>query len=611
MNTPDPMAIEQTSSPSIDGSGFTTEQKEYLEGLMAGIAQRNLYPYVGIVPETGAFTNDPALGDENLAEEKVYGVPISELCKQEVWKHELNGIDAWDTILKYSRDGDLPDDVDTFRLRAHGLFYVGPAQESFMLRCRIPAGILTSAQMRGLASLAEDYAEGSAAITTRANIQVRQINPKDLTHVLTRLADIGLTSKGSGVDNVRNITASPTTGFDRQELIDVRPYAFGVHHYILNNRDLYDLPRKFNISFESGGAIETVADTNDIGFEACKLEETEIAETLDNKAWPIEPGVYFRVQLCGITGHKQLAFDTGLMVAPEEAVAVSAAMLRVFIEHGDRTDRKKARLKYLVDDWGTERFLEETQKKLAFPLVKLPLDQVKRRKPPIPHGHYGVFKEKEAGKYYLGIVVPVGKITVKQMRRVADVAENYGCGELRLTPWQNVLIPGISESFLESAKRSLKRVGLSAEASQVAGGLVACTGNKGCKWSSADTKGHAVEIGKYLDARLSLDQPINIHLTGCPHSCAQHYIGDIGLLGAKVKDSTGDTVEGYHVILGGGIAENAAIGRQVFTGIPFSEILPLLERVLKTYIDRRDAGESFSAFTRRHEVKDLQELFSE
>jgi ferredoxin-nitrite reductase len=610
----------------VPSGQFTTEQKEYLAGFMAGIAQRQLYPYVGET-SNGQLTADPARGGENLAAPKgetVFGTPLSECTKQELWKRELHGLDAWDRLLQHAEENKFPDDADTFRFRYHGLFHVAPAQNSFMLRCRIPAGELTSAQMRGLADISDSWGDGRAAITTRSNIQIRQIAPKNIVHVLTKLSSIGLTSRGSGVDNVRNITASPTAGIDPQELLDVRPFAHALHHYILNHRDLYDLPRKFNIAFEGGGGVDTVADTNDIGFVAVSVRpppsfssssskpDGERSRTKDENEdeEELQPGIYFRIELCGITGHKQFARDAGIIIKPGEAVAVAAAMLRVFIEHGDRTDRKKARLKYLVDKWGMEKFLAETQKRLAFPLAKLAPESCQKRPPSIRHGHIGVYRQKRVGKNYIGVVIPVGVMTTRQMRRLADLAENYGAGQLRLTPWQNLLIPDLPDAFVETVKRQLVRIGFHYEATNVMGGLVACTGNNGCKWSSTDTKGHAVALGEYLNRRISLDQPINIHLTGCPNSCAQHYMGDIGLQGVKVNVG-GESVEGYHVVFGGGYGQAQAVGKQVFTGISFGEIPALLEKVLKTYQARRESGESFAEFTRRHEVKELQEMFSE
>jgi len=196
------------------------------------------------------------------------------------------------------------------------------------------------------------------------------------------------------------------------------------------------------------------------------------------------------------------------------------------------------------------------------------------------------------------------------MRRLAEITANYGSGNLRLTPWQNLLIPDVPDAFVETMKRQLVRMGFHYEATNILGGLVACTGNKGCKWSSTDTKGQAVALGEHLNKRLTLDQPINIHLTGCPNSCAQHYMGDIGMQGVKVNVG-GSAVEGYNIVFGGGYGHTQAVAKQVFTGISFDSIPALMEKVLKVYQARRNSGESFAEFTRRHEVKQLQEMFSE
>jgi ferredoxin-nitrite reductase len=180
---------------------------------------------------------------------------------------------------------------------------------------------------------------------------------------------------------------------------------------------------------------------------------------------------------------------------------------------------------------------------------------------------------------------------------------------VRLTPWQNLLIPGVPDAFVETVKRQVERMGFHHEPNNLMSGLVACTGNTGCKFAATDTKGQAVALATYLNKRVKLDQPINIHLTGCPNSCAQHYIGDIGLQGVKVNVA-GESVEGYNIVFGGGSGSSAAIGREVFKGISFSELPQLLEWALQVYRQRRQAGESFAAFSRRHELKQLQEMFT-
>jgi ferredoxin-nitrite reductase len=594
---------------------FSPEQKEYLQGFMAGVQASGIFVGANASGQltgspgaaaTGNLAAPPALsGVEGAAEDSVFGTPLADLSKPERWKHEQNGLDVWEKLVAHAAADKFPDEADTFRFKFHGLFYVAPAQDSFMMRLRIPAGEITSHQFRGLAGLAEECGNGGTDITTRANLQLRELKPRSIVRALTRVQELGLTSRGSGADNIRNVTATPTSGFDRDELIDVRPYAHGLHHYILNHRELYGLPRKFNIAFDSGGAVSAAADTNDIGFMAVRVSESSLA-TAQSK---IEPGIYFRCELGGITGHKDFARDTGLLLKPAELVPVAAAMVRVFREHGDRTDRKKARLKYLLEKWGGfPRFLEETQKKLAFPLVRLPREACEPRRRVLKHGHLGVYKQTQPGLNYVGVGVPVGRLTAKQMRRLADLADHYGTGELRLTVWQSLIIPHIPDAFCATLVRSIQSLGLFTEAHATAGCVIACTGNKGCKYAAADTKGHARALMAHLRKRdPGLDQPVNIHLTGCNHSCAQHYCGDIGGVATKLADGR----EGYHVVLGGGMDHEQGIAREIFRGVGADELPALVEKVLITYRDRRAAGETFVQWSRRHTVKEIQEFLSE
>ena len=348
------MTLPASKLPDPPAGVFTPEQKEYLAGFMAGVSASATAPFVG---QTGAglLTNSAAQAiTPNLAspaastEPEFHGTPLSDLCKEEKWKFDEDPLNAWDRLLKHADEDRVPDAEHTYRFKTHGLFYVAPAQDSFMLRLRIPACELSSTQLHGLADLAAERGGGYSHITTRGNLQIREFKPRDIIKVLTRVQELGLSSRGAGADNIRNITASPDSGFALDELLDVRPYAKALHHYILNHRDLYGLPRKFNVAFDNGGSMSVAADTNDIGFVAVKVSEFSLSAagaTVHRDASSVEPGVYFRVQLGGITGHKDFARDTGLLVRPAEAVAVAVAMIRVFAENGCLADRKKARLK--------------------------------------------------------------------------------------------------------------------------------------------------------------------------------------------------------------------------------------------------------------------------
>jgi ferredoxin-nitrite reductase len=578
-------------------STFSEEQKQYLHGFASG---SGLAQSLTVLPTWQSTLPAPAAppesSDPNMAAQDRTIAQGKKLCAEEQAKRNLNGLDTWDLVLAHARDSRFPKGTDEFLMKFHGMFYVAPAQDAFMCRLRIPGGIMSSAQFRGVADLAERFAGGSADVTTRANLQLRQIGPKHTADVLMGLHELGIVNRGAGADNIRNVTASPTAGIDPQELIDTRPLARQMHHYILNHREMYGLPRKFNIAFDGGGLVSALEDTNDIGFTAVRLKTA--SDTL------------FRLTLGGITGHKDFARDTGILLKPDECIPVAAAIVRSFIDHGDRTDRKKARLKYVLDRMGADAFLADVEKRLRSKFHRVPLDACEPRPQPLRMGHVGFHAQKQPGLSYVGVVPPVGRMTCEQMRQLASIADRFGSGTIRLTVWQNLLISDIRNEQIDDVKREIEAARLAWSATNVRGALVACTGSAGCKYAAADTKSHAMRIADFLDQRVQLDQAINIHLTGCHHSCAQHYIGDIGLIATKVSVGD-DVVEGYHVFVGGGYGSQQGIGRELFRDVTAADAPAVLERVLTTYLAKRDsAEEGFLDFVRRFPTEELTRLFA-
>jgi ferredoxin-nitrite reductase len=597
----------------IHGEPFSVEQQNYLMGFVAGCdAARGMSALPTLAATLAAVSGQsapssarqediaPGVDPMLIAAQDRFVAAGQKLCPEEQAKRDKNPLDMWDDLATAAEQGAFPKGADVLRFKYHGLFYVAPAQDAFMARLRFAGGIVKSYQMRAVADIAERWAGGYADVTTRANLQLRDIGPRDTLSVLTALQDAGIVIKGSGADNVRNITAPATAGIDPQELFDTRPLASELHHTILHHRELHGLPRKFNIAFDGGGTTGALEETNDIGFSAVRV----------GKGQSIPPGVYFRVLLGGITGHLDFARDTGLALSPHECLPVAIAMLKVFIQHGDRTDRKKARLKYLLDRWGMERLLDEMQKQLRFPLRRVPLAECERRGPLEPNAHIGIHPQRQADRSYVGVVLPVGRLTVAQLRGLAEIAERFGSGTIRLTVWQNLLISDLANTDIPHVRRRLEQLGLDWRATNLRSALVACTGNAGCRFAAADTKRHALEVVQHLESRLSLDQPINIHLTGCPHSCAQHYIGDIGLLATKIADGD-EMVEGYHLFVGGGFGAQQAIGREIRKNIPASQLGAVLEPLLLNYLDSRHANESFGDFTRRCSIEQLQSMLQE
>jgi ferredoxin-nitrite reductase len=576
---------------------FSPDQKRYLEGFVSGL---NAARATRGVLAPGAKSEPTGPDAIHLKAQDRVTAGGGKLSEPEKFKREQHPFDVYEKLKEQAEKNEPPKPADNFRWRYFGLFYVAPAQASYMCRLRIPNGILKHWQFSGIADLAERTGGPYAHVTTRANLQFREIEPKHAIEVIEGIESLGLWSRGSGADNIRNVTGTPTAGIDPQELIDTRPYAREWHFHILNNRTLYGLPRKFNVGFDGGGIIPVLEDTNDIGFQA--------VEVIDGHG--IEPGIWFRLALGGITGHRDFARDTGVVVRPQDATKVSDAVVRVFIEHGDRTNRNKARLKYVLDAWGFEKFLSAVEEKLGWKLTRAPAEAVKPRPMFDRAAHIGVRAQKQAGLNWIGVVFPVGKITVRQMRGLAKIAQDLGDGDIRLTVWQNLLISGVPDDKVALAEVAIASLGLATSATAIRTGLVSCTGATGCRFAAAHTKENAEEIAAWCEARVTLDRPVNIHLTGCHHSCAQHYIGDIGLIAARVAiNEEGDTVDGYHILVGGGFGPDALIAREIYKDVKAEDAPRTVERILKGYLAHRADDETFVDFSKRHEVETLKSMF--
>lgn len=568
--------------------GFTREQQEYLAKVLTDLKLHRVF-----APPSSKATPAPA-------PETYYGFPLEDLCKEEAAKHNAHPLDIWRRLEEWTEADQMAEGLDQFMLRHLGFFNVEPNSPGYMMRLRAPACQLTAAQMRVLATCAEEYAGGYAHVTTRGSLQLREIKPRSVIDMIAKMETVNLTSQGTGADSARNLTVTPTAGFDVDELVDMTPQAKRLSMRILRMRELQGIPRKFNISFDNAGRVSCLSDTNDIGFLATIVEENDQG---------VAPGLWCRIALGGITGHKDFARDTGLLCRPDETVDVSEAMLRVFVEHGDRTNRKKARLKYLLEKEGVAWFLERTQEKLdEFPssvtLTRLDASFDRPRVAIDRQAHIGVHLQKQPGLSYIGIALELGKLIPDQMRVLADVADQFGTGDLRLTVWQNPLIPHIPTAQIKTATAMIEAAGMSVSASAFAAGAVACTGKWGCKLAAAYTKQDALALVRHLDSKFTLDQPINIHLTGCANSCAQHYIGDIGLIGAAAPGGG----EGYSLFVGGGSDQDQGLARHLCGPVAASDIHEIVEHVVANYLARRMPDQSFLAFVRTLGEDELQTL---
>lgn len=565
----------------IDGCLLNSEQKMYLGGFFKGLQNKGLR-FDEIEPDPTRDASHSASDlDDLIAEEKI--------------KKSKFPLDSFDQIRENAHSNKAPEKEDIFRFKWHGLFYVSPDNEGFMCRLRIPGGVVKTYQLREISAISRELTTGYIQITTRNNFQLRIIYPKDTPEVLRRIQSVGLHSRGAGADNIRNITASPTAGIDPYELIDVTPYYQDLAHCIISQKKFYDLPRKFNISFDGGGLITVLEDTNDIGLRAVNIAEPN--------SFGIPAGIYFKVLLGGVTGHKKFAENSYILVKPEDSVELVSSLVEVYIRDGNRTNRKKNRLVYLLDQIGFDEYISRAVEISGVKIFNIKgnsdndILEIDRNLPAIPHPHVGVFPQKQDGLFYVGAGVPVGQMSPQQLESIADLADKYGSGEIRLTVWQNFIIPNVPQSKLKELETELSQLDFSAVPEPIRNGIVACTGNSYCKFASSNTKSHGIELGKILQSEIKISDPLNIHITGCPHSCAQHFIGDIGLLACSVKLENGEKVEGYHVFLGGGFGDNKKVGRHIFKSVPYSEIPSILTNILKRYEPESQKKVSFLEFT--------------
>ena len=456
-----------------------------------------------------------------------------------------------------------------------------------MTRLRIPACKLRGDQMRALGALSKQVAGGYSHVTTRGNLQMREIPPSQIMNLFYGLSDCGLSSINSGADSARNITCSPSAGFDREELIDLSAYAIELNHVIKNTKDFNGIPRKFNFVFDNGGSMSVVSGTNDVAFIACQVSEGA----------GIDPGIYCRIAVGGITGHGDFARETYRLVKPEQLVDTAAALMQVFVEQGTRDARGKARLKYLLEAIGDQGYIDAGQALLPFEIPSVAAEYIIPAKPMNRLAHIGPHPQAQAGYSYLGIALSVGRLEADDMELIGKLAQDYGHNDVRLTVWQNAIIPYIKNEDIDTVIGILADHGLSCKATSLEAGLIACTGNAGCKYAGADTKRHGKELIAYLNTVIELQHPINIHVTGCHHSCAQHYIGDIGLMGGQAKNAAGETCEGFHVVIGGGADADQAIATTITDqALDVPRVQQLIQHLLEYYIAETQQDISFTAW---------------
>jgi sulfite reductase beta subunit-like hemoprotein len=471
---------------------------------------------------------------------------------------------------------------DIVRLQWYGLYHDKPKTGFFMMRVKVPGGALTSAQLRTIGRLSGEYGRGYAELTTRQNIQLHWIRLADLPPVFELLGQAGFTMAGGCGDTVRNVTGCPVSGLAASELFDVQPILTDVARFFYGNRDYSDLPRKHKITLAACPYH-------------CNLPEMHCI-ALVGSVREGRPGFAVRVG-GGLSTVPRLAKSLGVFVPAGETIEVLRAIIDVWKETPKyRMSRVKARLKFMMDDVGPERYRALVEERLGRRLEDhgLPLAR--------PGEHLtGVHPQRQSGLVYAGFPVTAGLVNGEQLQRIADLAEREGAG-VRLTREQNFILTHVPAGRADAVVRETAAIGFPIAASRLRAVSVACTGSPLCNYAVALTKPRLVALMEHLEQTFGPEaSSLRIHLDGCPHACAHHWTGDIGLQGTTLRERTaeGGKQEGYDIYLRGGQAGRAAIGLPVVKRVPADRVNDHVERLVRCWIDGRHAGEDFRAFTDR------------
>lgn len=522
-------------------------------------------------------------------------MPAKRETRPEKVKRERDGLDCLDDIIRYAREGFqsiAPDDLDV-RLRWYGLYTQRPQEDGyFMLRTKITYGTLTSEQLEKLGDISIAFAQNTGDITTRQDIQFHYVRIEDVPTIFAELESVGLTTSGACGDITRNVTGCPLAGIDSDEIIEAEQYADAIHNYFLNNREFSNLPRKFKITVTGCSQYCTNHEINDIGLIALQRPDGRTA---------------FDLWVGGGLGAKERFADRlGVHVFPFEVLEVAHHICSIFRDEGNRGSRSLARLKFLMADWGAEKFLTELEHRLGYSLTKGDAPQISVN---ANRTHIGIHTQKQKGLFYVGAATERGKFNGTEMIEVARLAKQYGGGRIRLTTTQNLVVLDVLESKRFVLADALEEIGLQVNASIFRKGTIACTGKRFCKLALTETKLRASELIKHLETVLpSFKSPFRISVTGCPNSCAHYQVCDVGLVGDFVNTHEGKR-EAFRVYLGGHLGDGYSFGRELKHKVPAEEIKFFVERLAKNYLARRmNEDENFQSFLARHTVTELEDI---
>src|SRR5215475_7547340 len=539
-------------------------------------------------------------------------IPAKETKAQRVerLKRERNPWEGLEQIRGFAREGFAsipPEWIGTY-LRWWGVYTQGDgagvvggkngegkALPYFMVRIRIPNGLLQAHQLRTIAEVTDRYARGNADLTVRQNIQLHWVTIEALPEVLDALWSAGLTTKGSCGDDTRNITGCPLAGVDGDEIFDASALALEANNFFVGNAEFYNLPRKFKINITGCRAWCSYPEINDVGL-------TAITRRLRGRD---EVGFSLRVA-GGLSTDPYLGSRLNAFVRQNEVVPVLRGIAEIFRDSDVlRENRERARLKFLFlrHGWTADGFQQELERRIAFKLEPAadehPPDDVYR-------DHVGIHPQKQEGKFYVGASVLRGRISAAQMREAAELSVRLAGGDIRLTNMQNLLIVNVPHENTDILARELTAAGLPVQASPFWRGAIACSGSEFCKLAITETKAFSRWLVEELEDRLpGFEQHLKLHVTGCPNSCGQHWIADIGIEGKKLKVD-GRMQDAYYFCLGGAVGLHQSIARPIGYRCLASEVPDAIERLLRQYMHDRSPNENLRGFFSRHSDDDLR-----
>jgi len=487
--------------------------------------------------------------------------------KIEEYKQEKDGLDILQDIPRYAAEGwEKITDGDKERLKWAGVFFRRQTPGRFMMRLRVPNGFMTAIQLRTIGEISGEFGKGFADITTRQQMQLRWFAINEVPEIWDRLRGVKLISLQTGMDNIRGVIGCPVAGLTPNELFDASAVVHDFTQLFLGNKDYTNLPRKFNVTITGCKEACTHAEAQDIAMTPA-IKTISGAEVLG-----------FNVAVGGKmgSGGYRIASPLNLFVSVDEAAAICSQIVLIFRDHGARELRTKARLAFLIETWGVEKFRKELERRVDRPLASAGIDQ----RTPKHTDHVGVLRQKQAGLNYVGLTVPVGRMTSEQMLQVADLAENYGNGQIRLTVGQNLIIPNVPDSMIGELTSEPVLQELRYDPSEVMRGLVSCTGMDYCHFALIETKGWALKTARALEANLGKTQPLRMHWSGCPAGCGNHTAADIGLLGKNIKVN-GEIIEAVDVFAGGATGCEANFPVKIMEDVPCEDLADVVGGLVK------------------------------